>query len=551
VSAPLRHTLLRHAPLAACAAVLVWRSLQFDFITDDAYITFVYARNLAEHGELAFNLGLDPVEGFTNFLWAVSLAAGMVLGIPPEVSAKVLAAGFAVGTLVVCWRLMAWVRGDEPEPPTAAPRPASAWDLLPGVFLSLSAGYACWTAGGLETQMFTFWVSVAIHAYLRSDGDPRRWRLLGVWLALAAMTRPEGALVAAVIGAHRIVLNVTRERRLRPSRGELGCVAAFATLWLPYFAWRWWYFGSPFPNTYYVKAGGAPPPGYRAELLANGLYYLAQWAKQSGALAIAPAAAVGVLAARRGSRRRAFGTLAVALTVVYLAYVARVGGDFMGLHRFVMPVFVLVALCAALGLRWLVGRVSMPAVRSQVAAMGLVWLLGAYAHTQHELSRAAMRWGNWASDHGIDTPAFLAVYTADRAVIGEHLSTCMRADDFSILGGAGAQPYYGRMRGVDVFGLVSEEIAHEVPATRPRAGHNKWAPDAFLLGRYDPTFVFHCYSIHPDPRRPQWNCDPGFWRRNGYDQVTLHIPGLRQQGAYYSFWKKRERVFDCPGVVEP
>jgi hypothetical protein len=58
--------------LSIAALVLVLHSLAYNFVTDDAYISFVYSRNLAEHGQLAFNLG-HPVEGYTNFLWTVIL----------------------------------------------------------------------------------------------------------------------------------------------------------------------------------------------------------------------------------------------------------------------------------------------------------------------------------------------------------------------------------------------------------------------------------------------------------------------------------------------
>src|SRR2546430_11697126 len=45
-----------------------------------------------------------------------------------------------------------------------------------------------------------------------------------------------------------------------------------------------------------------------------------------------------------------FASFAFLTTIVYLAYAFSVGGDFMGLHRFVMPLFVLTALLATLGL---------------------------------------------------------------------------------------------------------------------------------------------------------------------------------------------------------
>ena len=59
------------------------------------------------------------------------------------------------------------------------------------------------------------------------------------------------------------------ERRWVPDRAELRAAAWFLGLWAPWFAWRWWYYGWPFPNTYYVKAAGAAVPGYDANDYAN------------------------------------------------------------------------------------------------------------------------------------------------------------------------------------------------------------------------------------------------------------------------------------------
>ncbi|RMH38035.1 MAG: hypothetical protein D6689_20400 [Deltaproteobacteria bacterium] len=527
-----RRVLVRYAPLAVCAVFLVWHSLQYAFITDDAYISFVYARNLAEHGQPVFNLGLDPVEGYTNFLWVVLLAALMRAGVAPEIGAPVCAAAFAIGTLALTFRWMERVRDDRDD---------RMWSYVPAALLAASAGYACWTSGGLETQMFTFFTVWALVVYARGDDRPGAFRQLGVVLALAALTRPEGLLVAAVLAGHRAAVAVAR-RRLRPSRDELWCVGAFFAIWVPYFAWRWWYYGYPLPNTAYVKAGDAPPD-YLAKLRAAGWHYVWVWARQTGMVYAAPVALAGAVAARLGSRGLVAGTAVLAVACAYLAYTVRVGGDFMGLHRFIMPVFACSALLVARGAAWS-SRLDRRVGWAVAAA-----LVAGFAVQQQALTRESMRWGNWASDRGIDTPAFLKVYTADRARIGRHMRPCMREDDFSIFGGAGAKPYYGRMRGVDVFGLVSEEIAHQIPPTRPRPGHNKWAPDSFLYDTYQPTFAFHCYSIHTRPDNPRFNCNPAFWLRRGYERVTLHIPGLRQQGEYYSFFKRADREFTCPGRV--
>ena len=549
----------RYGPLGLCMAVLVWHALQYGFVTDDAYISFVYARNFAEHGELVFNLG-DPVEGYTNFLWTFVLGVLLVVGLQPEVTALALGIAFACATLVVVARTIEYLQGDHDSSGDATGAPDWPWSSVAPALLCFSAGYACWASGGLETQMFTFLCALALYCYARG-GHPEvpdgRWlRRAGIALALAAMTRPEGLLLTALVGVHRLVSNLVRERRLLPVRQEWLFLAWFLALWAPWYAWRFWYYGYPFPNTYYVKAAGEPPPGYAAALTKGGLYYVWQWAIQTKAVYLSPLIAAGLLWARPGSRRLYYGSLAGLFAVVYLGYTVRVGGDFMGLHRFIMPVFVICAIGAALGLalvvrtavRWLPGL--SPGRRPAVLALALsLPLVVGHASDQISLTRTSMKWGNWAADHGIDTPAFLRIYTLDRAAIGEHMRDCFQDGDFSIVGGAGAQPYKARMRAIDVFGLVSERVAHEVPPTKARAGHNKWAPNKLLLA-HEPDFVFSCYSIHRQPKRPHFNCSPGFWRRNGYERVTLHIPTLRQDGQYYSFFKRKDRAFTCPGQVQ-
>src|SRR5437867_13225676 len=95
------------------SAALVAHSLVWNFVTDDAYISFVYARNLARHGQLVFNLG-ERVEGYTNFLWTVLLAGFLKIGVPAELASRVLGAGFALATLGVTVRIARRLAGHSP-----------------------------------------------------------------------------------------------------------------------------------------------------------------------------------------------------------------------------------------------------------------------------------------------------------------------------------------------------------------------------------------------------------------------------------------------------
>jgi len=110
--------------LALAAGVLVAHSLLYNFVTDDAYISFVFSRNLAEHGQLTFNLG-HPVEGYTNFSWTALLGLLMVAGIPPEISSRVLGTVCALATLYVVFRTMERALGRK-----------TAWAAVPALLLA-------------------------------------------------------------------------------------------------------------------------------------------------------------------------------------------------------------------------------------------------------------------------------------------------------------------------------------------------------------------------------------------------------------------------------
>ncbi|MEO8704394.1 MAG: hypothetical protein ABI867_30345 [Kofleriaceae bacterium] len=570
--------------VGVAAVILVGHSLVYNFVTDDAYISFVYSRNFAEHGELSFNLG-DPVEGYTNFLWTVILGAIMFAGGEPGLWSRLLGTASAVATLVIVTRTM--LRVLERRTP---------WAAMPALLLALSSGFACWSSGGLETQLFTMLVAGALDGLVAAVTTPRALRRAGALLALAAMTRPEGPVIAAVFGAVWLAHLVTsRKQRMHfLTRDEVFAAAWFLGLWGPWFVWRWSYYGFKFPNTYYVKASGDwTDDRFPGQMIDHGLYYIWVWLKQTRLGFVLPVAIVGMIAIKPRTPRFVLGLACALVAIVYVPYTVSVGGDFMGLHRFIMPLFVVAAIAVVLGIERLAtlrvaiaGWVAMgvlalvlavallelvalrfPALRpaipylapvaivipfiSSTRALGplaVVTLLAVFALTQIELTRRSLDPKNLGADHGvIDTPAFLIVYTEDRAKIGRAMAPCFRPEDFSIVGGAGAQPYEGRMRGIDVFGLVSRRIAHEEPRQRPRAGHTKWGNDR-LLAEYDPTFVFSCYRLHTTAAQPQLPCF-GFWRTKGYEQITMRIPGLEEQGEYYTFVAKKARNFQCPGRV--
>jgi arabinofuranosyltransferase len=500
----------RYWPVVVATVLLVPHALLFDFVNDDAYISFRYARNLVEHGQLVFNPG-ERVEGFTNFLWTMLMAGGIKLGLSPVVTSRFFGIAFGVGTMAVAVRLSLRLDRDKP----------SRWHLVAPLGLAATGAFACWCTGGLETQMFTFLAFLGFERVMREVDEARGWQS-GVWFALAAMTRPEGLLLFGVAGLYRLLTKVARDWQLAPRRHELMWLGAFLVLFLPYFGWRWSYYGWPFPNTFYVQASGGP------ETWQLGVYYLRRFAEDYGAFFFIPLALLG-WPMRGDRRRRSLALLTALVWIVFAAYTISVGGDFMGLYRFVLPVVPLGAVALQEGLRTLSIRLTPFVGRPALAVAGLV-LAGGYLAGSAKVSQAAATIDG--AENGIDTPAFLKRYAVERIPVGIWFGQHARPDDLMTVGGAGVIPYYSRIPSYDVFGLVDATIAHDPRMTvGDRPGHEKWGSDAHMLGRR-PTLITHKYCL-PSP------CNLERWTYPGFEWVKIVAPGI--EPVRYSFMKRIDR----------
>ena len=515
-------TALTRWGLLAVVALGFWaHAAVFDFANDDAFISFRYADNLVRHGELVFNVN-ERVEGYTNFLWTLLMAGVLKLGLDPVPWSKWLGMAFAAATLFVVARFTARTEGQ-----------ASPWDALAPALLAGSPAFACWATGGLETALFTFTSTAAWTTYLLERqsavaGRPARpWS--GLWLAAAAMTRPEGMLLWGLTGLHRLVeLLWTQRGRLRPTRQDWSWGFFFAVPFGAYYAWRWHYYGWPFPNTYYVKTGAK-------NFWGPGLRYLWSWFEAHPFLWMAPL--LGAL--RRelpGGRMLRLQTLVGLITVALAVHVVRVGGDFMALQRFLVPLMPGLAVLVALGLR----TALEPALRRapRRLAVGALLFAGLSAGWTVQVDRDALRVD---SQGGVDSIGWLAMFAEQCTVIGKWLETQAPPEASLAITAAGIVPYYSRLKTLDLLGLNDEWVAHNVPAHGNRPGHTKSAPPAYVEEK-KVTY----YIGHPDPVATR----PRGGGRAGYAWRAVQIPGLRidprrvrrpeeaQQDAWWGYWER-------------
>lgn len=452
------------AGLAAIAGALAVATINAELYTryysDDAYITLRYARNLSDGSGPVWNPG-ERVEGYTDFAWMALLAALHRLGADLVDASLWLSYGSLVVALIATWLI--WKRWAG-EAGGLLGQPA----VLAGIAVTIAFTdpTVYWGFSGLETGLAAALLVAIAYLYMherRHDGVP--WSALAA--AAGAMTRPELIVVAAVTGL--FTARDAIERRDEKSIARVVVWAAlFGLTYVPYFLWRFAYYGHFFPNTYYVKVGSGEA------FLDRGMGYLHLWGSLYLFLPLVFGAVALAIAGTRDMRRDAYYVLAV--VAAWGAAVAFEGGDAFGHGRFLGPLVPLLTVAGVSGLALVIDRAAN--VRRDAAIAGAALLIVAWL----SLSRASADPTLPATRQSHD----------DRIALGLWLRDNVPQDYTIAVYAAGAVPYYAELPAIDMLGLTDETIAHsDVPDFgKGIAGHEKYNID-YILGERQPELIMY------------------------------------------------------------
>lgn len=412
-------------PLALLLASRLWLWLALKFASEDAYITYRYARNLASGLGLVFNPG-EKVMGFTSPLWTVWNALGWKLTGDPANWSRGWSVVADVVTLVVVAGLL-----------RERVSRASAW-----VFAFL---FAAWTsfaavaASGMENSAML--ALVALGAMLVGRGSVAAGPALG---ALALM-RPEGVFAAAVLALGA---------RWRDRLVALAIAAAgFGALWL--------YFGTIVPQSLTAKAElyGSPGPWAGRHWWEWAVpFSLGRWPVVLEARYVFLTTLLGAPAAYVGAqrlwklRRTDLALLAGALLVVWAGY-------------------------AAVGVAYFFWYLELPlACWFLLVAAGFPDLV---RHRAVYASAVLFVFGTWTVVWELYTGR--ARLELAFAKVAEHLLERSRPADRVLLEPIGLVGYYSNAVILDEVGLVSPRIA------KRRMGGPGWASD--VIGAEQPEWI--------------------------------------------------------------
>ena len=241
----------RRVSVAIFATVMLvalgW-ALSTNHVWEDFYITFRSSKNLVAGYGLVFNRG-DRLHTFTSPLGVLLPAAASALtGANSDTAAiwvfRIWSVAALAGAAVLLW--------------TVARRfqygMFAATVLV--AFMVLDAKTIDFTTNGMETGFLLLFIAYTLWAMLACRG--RRWLHLGLAWGALMWTRPDGFLYIGLLSAGMFFFNdaartgLTRWQWLKLFL-QAGVVCTL--VYLPWFSWAWWYYGTPIPHTITAKGG--------------------------------------------------------------------------------------------------------------------------------------------------------------------------------------------------------------------------------------------------------------------------------------------------------
>ncbi len=409
--------------------------------TDDAYISYRYARNFTEGYGLVFNPG-ERVEGYSNLSYVLTMALlirlfGLDLLYPMSVA-------FNIGCLVAAALLTVT---------HIASKHGSGTRPLVAVLLVCCPPLWLWAASGLETPLVlllqvALWI-VSNRIILYNGTRDRVW-LAGL-IGMLVLSRADGFVWPALVLFYLVL-----QRRWAAVRwGGASLVVVMGVL----VAWRLAYYGYPLPNTYYAKVDGT-----LQQRFVHALQQLWDILIADGVWPYLLLALGSVLATLRKGIRNAvahlpFEGVAIAGWVAYWLYV---GGDEF-YERFLIVLFplgiaLLMKVCA-----------STTRVRTTllVAILVLLQLQPLLNDTRYSYTTA--KYDMWLS--------------LGQVLRDNHAGATLAID------AAGKVPFVSNLETIDMLGLNDAHIGHrQMPAGGVfRPGHTKHDVQ-YVLGR-KPTLI--------------------------------------------------------------
>ncbi len=421
------------------AALFFIYSRSFNFIQDDAYITFRYIKNFTEGNGLVFNIG-EYVEGYTCFLWVMILSLIKKVGLNFISSSQILGVLSGCLMIVFTYKISSEIFNKEGKSYNFI------FSLIAPMLLATNGSFAYWANSGMETALFGFLVTLAVYLYLKELNSPKtKFEYSSLVFLLAAMTRPEGVLIFIVALVHKAIRTFKSENADRKTvrKKFLVWLSVFLIPGLLFMVWRYSYYGFLLPNTFYAKTGT------NIEYFHTGFNYVWEFFKSYGLYGALLIVALFASANKKYKSELLFLSI---LFFVFCVYIISVGGDVLHANRFFVPMLPVFYILVQEGMHVLLSRFEKPKLKKYAhiltLTLTLVFCYMTYNREYEQIKKFSVY------EKGL---------TDKMKITAEWLKKKQDASGRKLVVGAttiGALSYFSDVTLIDMLGLTDKEVAH-------------------------------------------------------------------------------------------
>jgi arabinofuranosyltransferase len=516
-------------------------------IVDDAYIFLRYAEHIVNGYGFVWNIGEQPLEGYTSFLYLVVIIIGKLLSLNLETYCIVI--GIMSSSLTLYFAYLIYQNFIPSE------KNFLLENKITVIIIALSPAFLFWSGAGMDTSFYSMFLLISIYYFLKLPDSRGSVLLKGVLFGLLCVTRFE-AVLFFFLALYYLMKKEKSFIKIRINKSVVLFASGFVIIFATYFIWRWSYFGYFLPNTFYAKTGG----GLRE--IGGGFFYIIKSFRLFYGYGWIPLLFVLLFFKKNMLVGKAgfifsFGLLSILTTIV-------LGGDHFNFGRFVIPVLPLLFIVFPPALKRMLSAQTKlfsikPGYRIAVLFILLIIILivkPAYQEAIGGISNLLIGKKEIITEYDETTEEEIIEWQQGWVLMGKALKNIANKNDYIAAIPIGAIGYYSKINVIDMVGIVDPVIAHE--KYHPNL-MKKWTPGhtkgdgKYVLSREPDYIQLTDYLTKkplekPSKRSMQFVSVKEIWASEDFHRNYEFYPVEVTKGWYYNLFKRKTR---CQRIFFP
>lgn len=525
--------------------IFISHAVYLNCVAEDAFIGFRFAKNLANGHGLIWNVGEPPVEGYTNFLWVVLCAFILKLGFNLLLFAQTAGILASIASIMYTYKFAYRLQKFK-----------KLYALIPCLLLAVSGPFATWATSGMETNFFGLFLLIAVYHFVSywKYNFHRDIFFCFIALFIATLIRPEGFIIFCILLILGWIFLIGLNKKF--CKPFLLSIALYIIPFMTYIIWRLKYFGFLFPNTYYAKTGGSlyqylrglMYSGYFALYFIFPLFFLIILFLREKGFSVADLKAY--FSSIRFNIKNYIGEYTCMLIcLIYTIYIIYVGGDYMAMYRFFVPIIPFIYILVGGIINNLFLSISCSPKKKIIVELVFIGVIASIAVHSTPLEKVLISkpFAQHGHFRGVQTERW---HSARLSLIGRFFNEYKHNSDESIATGAiGAMSYYADIKIYGFHGLVDPLIAHKKMKNLGLGlpGHEKSAVLYVLLKR--PTYFMFSRGLNKKPikypklKYPESSDEIKKYVQENYRLTSIWLTDYKnKEEGYFTFYELKEHL---------